>query len=1032
MTLNVHPHSIRYVKDQPRHQAFLWLLLIAITFTTIPSITTAKVLNDSATTLVTAPITTPPITTPSITTPSINSAIVYYGANPPIQIIKQFDYVIIEGASVTSQQLKHLDTAKNTVAAYVSIGEFEPWRNPKEVLPEYLKITKNKIWKGDIVDVSKGEWHQFILNNRIKPLIEKGFQGVFLDTLDSYQIADLTDEQQKNMQEGLIQLIRKIKQTFPNIAIILNRGFEIIPHIHSEVDAVLVESLFQTFEKIGDKYHFKKTSEQHQQNLTTLLNSIKDQFNLPIIVLDYLPQKARDKAIKTATKIRDAGFIPFISVPTLDRLGISQITYEPRKILALYDSSLYEKNPLDLEKIFNFVGPVLDYYGYTIEYLDVHKNKLPTNAVNQYAGIVSWFEKPLEQSKVYYTWLKKNLDEGLPIAIFHHSGFQFGSSTEVLFGLSVDNQFRKKHLSQPQLSTWLNFESEFNLENYKQQPIHVIKNKNCKTCQYHASYTTNHPQNASNTVHGVVTAEWGGWVQAPWIFSVQPDQSNEWIIDPFEFLDQSLNLSRRPAPDVTTHYGRRLLITHIDGDGFLNKAELPSTPYSSEVILEKIFKRYKIPHTVSVIEGEIGLKGLYPQHNQELEEIARQIFALDHIEPASHTYSHPFDWTSLDHLNKRNRMHGLKIPNYKYTPRRDLLGSLKYVETLLPAEKVEKEQGVDILLWSGQALPREVDLATLHKAGKLNMNGGNTSAREGLKSLIHVSPMYRPVGPYRQVFAPIMNENVYTNDWTGPFYGFRQVIQTFEFTDQPRRLKPLNIYYHFYSGEKLASLNALIDVYEWALQQDNYPVYVSDYLHKVNNFFEIDLFSTLDNNWIIHNAKDIQSFRIPLSKKLSLSKSQGVMGYRDLHDGRYIHTISAEDNQAESKPIILNLSNKSSSSTTVSSMPYIEQSNGVIHQYSFDSETGYLSFDIQGSQALFIDIKHPNITCQFPNVPWLKVAIINEQTTRLELVDKQSAQIDIPCHSIRDEHSSQMNTTSGSNVSGSNVSGSNASGSNAS
>ena len=46
-----------------------------------------------------------------------------------------------------------------------------------------------------------------------------------------------------------------------------------------------------------------------------------------------------------------------------------------------------------------------------------------------------------------------------------------------------------------------------------------------------------------------------------------------------------------------------------------------------------------------------------------------------------------------------------------------------------------------------------------------------------------------------QVFAPNQNENVYTNEWRGPFYGFERVIETFEFTETPRRLKPINIYF---------------------------------------------------------------------------------------------------------------------------------------------------------------------------------------------------------------------------------------------
>jgi hypothetical protein len=38
-------------------------------------------------------------------------------------------------------------------------------------------------------------------------------------------------------------------------------------------------------------------------------------------------------------------------------------------------------------------------------------------------------------------------------------------------------------------------------------------------------------------------------------------------------------------------------------------------------------------------------------------------------------------------------------------------------------------------------------------------------------------------------------------------------------TEKPYRIKPINIYYHFYSGSKLAAFNALKEVYDWAIKQ---------------------------------------------------------------------------------------------------------------------------------------------------------------------------------------------------------------------
>lgn len=47
--------------------------------------------------------------------------------------------------------------------------------------------------------------------------------------------------------------------------------------------------------------------------------------------------------------------------------------------------------------------------------------------------------------------------------------------------------------------------------------------------------------------------------------------------------------------------------------------------------------------------------------------------------------------------------------------------------------------------------------------------------------------------------------------WT--FYGFERVIETFEFTETPRRLKPINIYFHTYLTTKLAGMRSLDKVF---------------------------------------------------------------------------------------------------------------------------------------------------------------------------------------------------------------------------
>ena len=59
-----------------------------------------------------------------------------------------------------------------------------------------------------------------------------------------------------------------------------------------------------------------------------------------------------------------------------------------------------------------------------------------------------------------------------------------------------------------------------------------------------------------------------------------------------------------------------------------------------------------------------------------------------------------------------------------------------------------------------------------------NINGGDTSI--STQPVTHSHWRLGIKEGYLQVYAPITNENIYTNLWTGPFYGFERAIETME------------------------------------------------------------------------------------------------------------------------------------------------------------------------------------------------------------------------------------------------------------
>jgi hypothetical protein len=157
-----------------------------------------------------------------------------------------------------------------------------------------------------------------------------------------------------------------------------------------------------------------------------------------------------------------------------------------------------------------------------------------------------------------------------------------------------------------------------------------------------------------------------------------------------------------------------------------------------------------------------------------------------------------------------------------------------------------------------------------------------------------VWPLGMQKGSYFQVFAPNHSENVYTNEWTGPFYGYERAIETFELTEQPYRLKPIDIYYHSYSASKRASLHALEKVYQWALNQRVMNIYASEYSQKVLDFNRMAVARSADG-WLIRGEGAVREMRVPVSLGVpDIAASRAVAGYQPRGDQQYVHLAEGD------------------------------------------------------------------------------------------------------------------------------------------
>jgi len=266
--------------------------------------------------------------------PSENIAF-FYGSNPAINAWSQYDRLVVESENISAAELSGLKQHGAAAFAYLSVGEVGPDRNWK--LKQEWTIGYNKAWDSNVMDLTNSGWQRFLLQ-RVDVLVATGYDGLFLDTMDSHLLA-VSDAAGRNAQQNaLANLLYRIKKRHPSIRLISNRGFEVMDKIAGYLEAVAAESLYAGWD--NSKSAYEPVPQDHRQWLTQQFNTIKQLYDLDTIIIDYVPITEHDEARNVAKKIAADGFTPWVATPSLDNIGIGSLEVIPREVILLFDSKI--------------------------------------------------------------------------------------------------------------------------------------------------------------------------------------------------------------------------------------------------------------------------------------------------------------------------------------------------------------------------------------------------------------------------------------------------------------------------------------------------------------------------------------------------------------------------------------------------------------------------------------------------------------------------------------------------------------------
>ena len=85
------------------------------------------------------------------------------------------------------------------------------------------------------MDLSAPAWREHLFA-AAKDLQAQGYSGLFLDTLDSFQL--LPEASRESQRVALASFLRELHQREPKLKLFFNRGFEVLPDLDGVAAAV--------------------------------------------------------------------------------------------------------------------------------------------------------------------------------------------------------------------------------------------------------------------------------------------------------------------------------------------------------------------------------------------------------------------------------------------------------------------------------------------------------------------------------------------------------------------------------------------------------------------------------------------------------------------------------------------------------------------------------------------------------------------------------------------------------------------------
>lgn len=243
---------------------------------------------------------------------------VIYAKTTPEQV-QNYNMVIIEPDHYTKAEIDALQATGTSIIAYITLGEVDKNRWYFPLLEERGFAGINENWDSPYLDLSDDSTRAILLELVLPEIMVKGVDGLFMDTIDA--VAPYTDRNE--MQPYMVDIIKGIRERYPNTTIIQNAGFFLLDQSAEDINAVLIEDIATNYNFSTREYILREYTEYQER--VAYLREYTNRYELPFFIIDFADDLERVQEVRS--RLDSLKFPYFIS-----NIGLSELPFNPDEV----------------------------------------------------------------------------------------------------------------------------------------------------------------------------------------------------------------------------------------------------------------------------------------------------------------------------------------------------------------------------------------------------------------------------------------------------------------------------------------------------------------------------------------------------------------------------------------------------------------------------------------------------------------------------------------------------------------------------